>query len=59
MEFLLNVYAWLQSPMGVALLIALISISEFLGMYKGVASNSIFQLISNGLKKAKETLIKK
>jgi hypothetical protein len=54
MEMILSIYAWMQSPHGVALLIALISISEFLGMYPKIQANSIFQLIVSGLKKLKD-----
>jgi len=41
------------------ILVALLAVSELLAVIPSVKSNSVFQLVFNGLKKAKEFLTKK
>lgn len=59
LEKITMVYQWLQSPAGVALLLALVSISEILDGIPQLKASSIWKLAFDGLKFAKNKLVKK
>lgn len=49
MAFIQAVIAFLSSPAGALLFAALFALSEFLASFPGIAANSIFQAIKNGI----------
>lgn len=50
MHYVLAVWQFLHSDGGVALLAALVALSEALAYIPSIKANSIFQAITNGLK---------
>lgn len=56
LELAMAVWAWLQSPAGVALLVALLSISEMLDAIPQVKASSLWKLAYGGLKALKEKI---
>jgi len=51
MDLFLDVFAFLQSPAGVALLLSLVTVSEALASIPAIKANSIFQLVAGVLGK--------